>query len=334
MQSPMTPYTYPDLAIAITPGSGPDTSDDIISFKLADTHEPVVIANDLQYQPAGLRTCSTALGIKPDGQPDFTVMTLPQPGPAAAVFSQGRCPSDTTLRGRQCLADGQFQAVAVGSGNSNIFTPNSASAVTRLAALLEHEFGIDAPQILLSLTGTIGVPLPMHCFETGIPHLATTLAEQNLDDASKAILTSDASPKTGSVALGDVVLAGIAKGAGMVEPNMATMLVYLFTNAQLDHAMLQDMLTHAVNASFNRLSIDAETSPSDTVALLSTATMPLSRGQTAHFRQALTALCVKLARDIVSQGEGVTKCIEATVNSPLGLAHAERLAKNRSSTLR
>jgi glutamate N-acetyltransferase/amino-acid N-acetyltransferase len=167
----------------------------------------------------------------------------------------------------------------------------------------------------------------MQCFETGIPHLAATLAEQNLDDASKAILTSDTGPKTGSVALGDVVLAGIAKGAGMVEPNMATMLVYLFTNAQLDHAMLQEMLTHAVNASFNRISIDAETSPSDTVALLSTATVPLAHEQTTHFRQALTALCVKLARDIVSQGEGVTKCIEATVNSPVGLTHAEHLAK-------
>ncbi|ETX03797.1 bifunctional ornithine acetyltransferase/N-acetylglutamate synthase [Candidatus Entotheonella palauensis] len=323
----MQPYMYSDLGIAITPGPGPNTSDDLVSFNLSDTNEPVTIANDLTYQPAGLRTCAAALGIKAGGKLDFTVMTLPQPGPAAAVFSQSRCPSDTTLRGRECLANGQLQAVAIGSGNANIFTPDSTSAVDRLVTLLEREFGIDAPQILLSLTGRIGVPLPMQCFETGIPHLAKTLCEQNLDAASQAILTSDTGPKTGSVALGDVVLAGIAKGAGMVEPNMATILVYLFTNAQLDHALLQDMLHHAVNASFNRLSIDAETSPSDTVALLSTATTPLPPRQIAHFRQALTALCVKLARDMASQGEGVTKCIEATVNSPLGLPHAERLAK-------
>ncbi len=288
----MQPYMYPDLGIAITPGSGPDTSADIVSFRLTDTQEPVGIANDLTYQPAGLQTCATTLGIKPNGQPDFTVMTLPQPGPAAAVFSQSRCLSDTVLRGRECLADGQLQAVAVGSGNSNIFTPDGASDVTRIAALLEGEFGIDASRILLSLTGVMGVPLPMQCFETGIPHLATTLKEQNLDAASKAILTSDTSPKTGSVTLGDVVLAGIAKGSGMVEPNMATILVYLFTNAQLDPAMLQEMLAHAANASFNRISIDGETSPGDTVALLSTATAPLAREQTAHFRQALTALCV------------------------------------------
>ncbi len=323
----MQPYTYPDLGIAITPGPGPDTNDDIVSTRLAQIQETVAIANHLKYQPAGLRTGSAHFGIKPDGQPDFTIMALPQPGPAAAVFSQSRCPSDTTLRGRQCLANGQLQAVAVGSGNANIFTPDSTSAVTRIATVLARELGIDAPQILLSLTGAIGVPLPVPCFENGIPHLAQALVEHNLDDASNAILTTDAGPKTASVALGDVVLAGIAKGAGMVEPNMATMLVYLFTNAQLEHAMLQDMLTHAVNASFNRLSIDAETSPSDTVALLSTATTPLSRHQTAHFRQALTALCVKLARDIVSQGEGATKCIEATVHSPLGRHHAERLAK-------
>ncbi len=285
------------------------------------------IANDLTYQPAGIRACAANLGIKADGQSDFTVITLPQPGPAAAVFSQSRCPSDTVLRGRECLADGQLQAVAVSSGNANVFTPGSTSAVARIAALVEGEFGVQAPDILLSLTGVIGVPLPMTPFENGIPHLAATLQEQNLDDAAKAILTTDIGPKTGSVAMGDIVLAGIAKGAGMVEPNMATMLVYLFTNAQLDSATLQEMLADAVNVSLNRLSIDSDTSTSDTVALLSTATQPLSPEQTQHFRQALTALCVKLTRDIVSQGEGVTKMIEATVESPCGLDHAQRLAK-------
>ncbi len=108
---------------------------------------------------------------------------------------------------------------------------------------------------------------------------------------------------------------------------MATMLVYFFTNAQLDHAVLQTMLTDAVNVSLNRLSIDSDTSTSDTVALLSIATLPLSPEQTTHFQQALTALCIKLTRDIVSQGEGVTKMIEATVTSPYGLDHAQRLAK-------
>lgn len=323
----MQPYDYPDLGISITPGPGPDTCDDIVSFHLAGTHEAVHVANDLTHQPAGIRACAASIGIKPDGQPDFTVITLPQPGPAAAVFSQSRCPSDTVIRGRQCLADGQLQAVAVSSGNANVFTPGSASAVARIATLLEGEFGIQAPDILLSLTGVIGVPLPMQPFEAGILHLAAALQEKNLDDAAGAILTTDSGPKTGSVAIGNIVLAGIAKGAGMVEPNMATMLVYLFTNAQLDSAMLQEMLTGAVNVSFNRLSIDTDTSTSDTVALLSTATLPLSHEQTAPFRQALTALCVKLTRDIVSQGEGVTKMIEATVDSPHGLDHAERLAK-------
>jgi glutamate N-acetyltransferase/amino-acid N-acetyltransferase len=322
----MQPYTYPDLGIDIAPGLGLNTSDDIVSFRLADTRTSVAVANDLRYQPAGLRTCSPTLGIKPDGRPDFTVITLPQPGPAAAVFSQSRCLSDTSLRGRQCLADGQLQAVAVGSGNSNIFTPDSTADVNRIAILLEREFGIEASQILLSLTGVIGVLLPMSCFEAG------TQSSNNPERAksrcsSRAILTSDADPKAGSVALGEVVLAGIAKGTGMVEPNMATILVYLFTNAQLEHAMLQDMLGHAVNASFNRMRIDAESSPGDTVALLSTATVSLSREQTVHFRQALTALCVKLARDIVSQGEGATTCIEATVNSPWSLVHANHLAK-------
>lgn len=185
----MQPYNYPELGLSITPGPGPDTSDDLVHFNLAGTHEPVRIANDLTFQPAGIRACATSIGIKPDGQPDFTVVTLPQPGPAAAVFSQSRCPSDTVLRGRKCLANGQLQAVAVSSGNANVYTPDSASVVARIATLVSDTFQVDDPDVLLSLTGVIGVPLPLSPFEHSVPHLTTALQEQNLDAAAKAILT-------------------------------------------------------------------------------------------------------------------------------------------------
>ncbi len=321
-------HVYQDLGIAIQPGPGGNTADDIVSFTLAGTNEQVRIANDLRHQPEGIRTCACSLGIKANGRPDFTVITLPQPGKAAAVFSQSRCASYSVLRNRDCITDGALQAVAVNSGNANVLTPNGMQDLTRIAQLLEAEFHIPAEHTLISQTGTIGVPLPMALFAVGIPHLAKTLRERHLKAASEAILTTDSGPKVASVALGDIVLAGIAKGAGMVEPNMATMLAYFFTNAQLDAAVLQEALTDAVNASFNCTSIDAATSTSDTVALLSTGALPLQDNQALHVRQALTAMSVKLARDIVSQGEGVTKIMEVTVDSDVSVAYSQRLAKN------
>jgi N-acetylglutamate synthase/N-acetylornithine aminotransferase len=121
---------YDDLGVSIEPGCGPDTTDDLVSFALTDTDERVNIVNSLRYQPDGILTCVTTLGIKPSGKPDFTVITLPQPGAAAAVMSQNRCPSYAVLRNRECMADGTLQAIAVGSGNANVFTPNGGQAIT------------------------------------------------------------------------------------------------------------------------------------------------------------------------------------------------------------
>lgn len=320
-------HAYHDLGITITPGPGTNTADDIVSFTLPGMDEQVAIANSLCHQPAGIHTCACSLGVKQSGKLDFTVITLPHPGPAAAVFSQSRCCSYSVLRNRSCLVDGQLQAVAVNSGNANVFTPNGMHDLARIAQLLEQEFGIAAEHTLISLTGWIGRPLPMEVFEAGIPHLAQTLHEHNLDAASEAILTTDIGPKVASVALGDIVIAGIVKGAGMVEPNMATMLAYFFTNAQLSASCLQELLADAVNASFNRLSIDADTSMNDTVALLSTGECPLQDQQIDAVRQALTAMTVKLVRDMASQGEGVTKIMEVAVDSDASVDYSQRLAK-------
>ena len=318
---------YNDLGITITPGSGSNTSDDLVSFKLAGTGDVATITNDLRYQPDGVQACATSLGVKSSGQLDFTVIMLPHSGSAAAVFSQSRIGSDCVVRNRACISDGALQAVAVSSGNANVFTPNGRRDVDRIAQLLEQEFQIPPEHLLISQTGLIGVPVPIDKFEAGIPHLAATLEPRNLDAASQAILTSDLSPKVASIALGDLVIAGIAKGSGMVEPNMATMLAYFFTNARVTPDALQAALTEAVNASLNCISIDGDMSTNDTAAILSTHALPLSEMQTAQFRQALTALCVKLARDLVSQGEGVTKMMEVTVDSDVSSEYSQRLAK-------
>jgi glutamate N-acetyltransferase/amino-acid N-acetyltransferase len=291
-------HVYDDLGITITPGPGPDTADDIVSFTLPGMDEQITIANSLCHQPSGIRTCACSLGIKKSGKLDFTVITLPHPGQAAAVFSQ-----------------------------SHVFTPNGMHDLTRIAQLLEQEFGIAAEHTLISQTGWIGRPLPMEVFEAGIPHLAQTLHEHNLDAASEAILTTDSGPKVASVALGDIVIAGIVKGAGVVELNMATMLACFFTNAQLSASCLQELLVSGTNTSFNRLSIDADTSMNDTVALLSTGERPIQDRQLDDVRQALTAMTVKLVRDMASQGEGVTKMIKVMVDSDVSVDYAQRIAK-------
>ncbi len=318
---------YDDLGITIEPGPGPDTTDDQVSFALPGSTQQAIIHNDLQHQPAGIQTCATSLGLKKSGKLDFTVITLPQPGTAAAVFSQSRCPSYAALRNRACLANGTLQALAINSGNSNIFTPNGIEDLKRISELLEAEFNIAADHTLISQTGVMCVPLPMAPFESGIPALSRTLRDHNLEGAAEAIMTSDISPKVASLEIDGLVLTGIAKGAGMVEPNMATILVYFFTNAQVDATFLKQTLVDAVEISFNRLSIDAATSPGDTVAIVSTGTHPLASLQKRQFSQALTALSVKLARDIVSQGEGVTKTLEVTVDSDSSLAYSQRVAK-------
>lgn len=321
------PHIYHELGITITPGSGPNSTDDIVNFTLPRTGEPVAIANSLRDQPTGIRTCACSLGIKKSGKPDFTVITLPYPSQAAAVFSQSRCHSDSVARNRSCLADGTLQAIAVSSGNANVFTPNGMQDLNRIAQLLEQEFHIATEQILISQTGWIGRPLPMALFETGIPHLAPTLRESNLEAASRAILTTDRAPKVASVAFGDVVIAGIAKGGGMVEPNMATMLAYFFTNVRLNASCLQELLSAAVNVSFNRLSIDGDMSMNDTVALVSTGEQPLRDSRVEDFRQALTAMMVKLVRDMASQGEGVTRMMEVAVDSDVSTDYSQRIAK-------
>lgn len=318
---------YDDLDITIEPGPGPDTTDDHVSFALPGSTHQVIIDNSLQHQPAGLQTCATSLGLKRIGRPDFTVVTLPKPAAAAAVFSQNRCPSYAVLRNRECIADGTLQALAVNSGNANIFTPNGRQDLSRIADLLEAEFGIAAEHTLISQTGVVCAPLPMDRFEDGIPHLSHTLQDRNLEAAAEAILTSDIGPRVASVEVDGLILSGIAKGSGMVEPNMATILVYLFTNAQIDSAFLQEALVGAVDVSFNRLSIDAAMSPGDTVAILSTGTHPLNSLQKRQFSQTLKALSVKLARDIVSQGEGVTKTLEVTVDSDHSRQYAQQVAK-------
>lgn len=316
---------YEDLSLSIESAERDDTLEDTVTVTL-ESGQKITVQNNLKEQP-DLLTCASTLGIKESGKPDFTVMCLEKPGAAAGLFTRNRCPSVTVLRNRECLKDGKAQLIAINSGNANVFTPSGERDLSEIVSLISSEFGVDENQILMCSTGVIGVPLPMDKFRKGIPGLRKNLKQKNLDAAADAIITTDRYAKSASIKVGDALIVGIAKGAGMIEPNMATMLVYLYTNVTLSSAELDQHLRAVVSNSFNSISIDSDTSTSDSVILASTEEIPSSAITPGDFRRALSALCVKLSRDIVSQGEGVTKILECSVRSETSVEFSRQVAK-------
>lgn len=316
---------YTEHHISVESSSRDDTLADTVSVTL-ENGSAVTVSNTLAVEPK-LLTCGTTLGIKESGKPDFTVMRLNKPAATVGVFTKNRCPSVTVLRNKNCLLKGTAQLIAVNSGNANVFTPSGEKDLGEVVSLISKEFEVAEDQIIMCSTGVIGVPLPMDLFRRGIPGLKSSLRENNLKSAAEAIITTDRFAKSASIQVGDVTIAGIAKGAGMIEPNLATMLVYLFTNVAIPTEKLGAYLREACAKAFNCISIDSDTSTSDTVILSSSEEVPESSISKEDFCRALTALCVKLARDIVSQGEGVTKILECCVESDTSIDFSKQVAK-------
>lgn len=316
---------YPETFIQIESADRDDTLADAVSVTLEDGRV-IPVSNTLDAQPT-LSCCTTTLGIKESGKSDFTVMRLDKPGACAGVFTKNRCPSVTVIRNKTCLNDGKAQLIAVNSGNANVFTPNGEADLKEIVTLISKEFAVEENQILMCSTGVIGVPLPMDVFRKGVPGLKGKLSRNTLQNSAEAIITTDRYAKVASIKVGDVLISAIAKGAGMIEPNLATMLVYIFTNVSIPSERLAEHLREACERSFNCISIDSDTSTSDSVIITSTEELPESAVKASDFSRALTALCVKLSRDIVSQGEGVTKILECCVDSETSVAFSEQVAK-------
>ena len=304
-----------------------DPSEDVVSMHSRSLQREVRVEGSLVHQPDGIRCAAVAAGIKYEGVLDFTVIKLDAPGTAAAVFTKSLCPSYAVVYGREALANGRAQVLTVLSKNANVFTPHGEADTRAMAGWLSKELGVDPNDIVPSCTGVIGVPLPMDKVKAAIRGVAGKLRPGALDDAARAILTTDRGPKVASVRIGDLVVCAIAKGAGMLEPNMATMLVYLFTNADVDGSTLRSILTEATERTFNSLTVDSDTSTSDTVAIFSTRGVALDEAGGEDFRDAVRALSIKLARDIVAQSEGATKLIDCTVRIDSSPADAKIMAK-------
>jgi glutamate N-acetyltransferase/amino-acid N-acetyltransferase len=287
----------------------------------------VQLTPTLTHQPEGLTSAALKAGIKYPDTFDIGVVRLPSRGPAAGIFTKNRCASPAVHIDRQHLADGHAQGLIVLSKNANLFTPTDHADALAVMEAVSAKTGIALSDTLISCTGVIGVQLPMPRIQDALQQLPSALRPGLIDEVSEAILTTDKRSKVCSVRFGDVVLCGMAKGAGMIEPNMATMLVYFFTNLNLPSELLGQILKETSDRTFNSISVDTDTSTSDSVIVFSTGTVEPTDALIEDFRRALHACSAKLSRDIVYQAEGASKLIETTITGARTAEHARQVAK-------
>ncbi len=254
------------------------------------------------------------IGIK-DETLDFGGILSDKPCQAAGVFTRSTMPGAPILVGKEHLRNGELQAVIVNSKNANVATGlQGVEDSRRICRLVGEALGIEAEMVLPSSTGVIGHRLPIEVIVQGCRTLNEDFGktEGHVERFARSIMTTDTRRKLVSAKVGRATVLGIAKGAGMIEPNMATMLCYFMTDADVSSSRLQSMLQRAVNKSFNRISVDTDTSTSDTVVILANGLAgPVDLDV---FEETLSEMAVYLAKEIARDGEGATKLIELTVS--------------------
>ena len=268
------------------------------------------------------------LGIK-DETPDFGVIASDCKCSAAGVFTKNNITGAPVIIGREHIQDGQLQAIVVNSKIANVATGQSGiKDAKNMCRWTAFSLGIAPEQVLPSSTGIIGKRLPVGKIQAGcesIPEKLGTTTE-HIENFARAIMTTDTNPKWRCESIGNATLLGVAKGAGMIEPDMATMLSYFVTDASLSSVLLQKMLHRVVNKSFNRISIDTDTSTSDTVIVLANGLA--GEVDAEKFEEAFTRISVNLAKEIARDGEGSKKLIELTVSGAESQQMALQIAKS------
>jgi len=279
----------------------------------------------LPAYPQGYLSLAKNIGIK-DETLDFTVVYSTVRAAAAGMFTQSLFCGAPVIVGREHLADGHLQALVVNSKNANVATGKEGVENSReITRLVARELGVAAEDVLPSSTGVIGQQLPIEKFRAELVGLRDQLKPEDLGAAAQAIMTTDTRPKARARRVGSAVLAGMAKGSGMIEPNMATMLSFLFTDAAIPPDTLKPMLRQAVAQSFNRVSVDTDTSTSDTVVIMANGLA--GEVDLAEFQTGLDEMCIELAKEIARDGEGATKLLEVVVTSARDDQQAKRVAK-------
>jgi glutamate N-acetyltransferase/amino-acid N-acetyltransferase len=287
---------------------------------------------------AGVRFATAEAGIKYRNRTDVLLAVFDQGTEVAGVFTRSRCPSAPVDWCRAALGGTRPRALLVNSGNANAFTGKRGRETTRLSArMVADVVGCRPKEVFLASTGVIGEPLDPAKFAGVLNETAARLADRPWIDAASAIMTTDTFPKgaTRRVALGDgfVTINGIAKGAGMIAPDMATLLAFVFTDAPVAAPVLQSLLSRSVRGTFNAITVDGETSTSDTLLVFSTGMAEgAPRIATATdrrlgvFRQAFEDLLLDLAHQVVRDGEGARKFVEVRVKGAVSQPSARRIA--------
>jgi glutamate N-acetyltransferase / amino-acid N-acetyltransferase len=274
--------------------------------------------------PRGFRCASTNCGLK-QSAPDLALFFSEAAASAAAIFTLNQFPGAPVIVGRELIKKQRLQAIVVNSRVSNVGTGEAGlENARRMGAAAAQELGISSDLVLMSSTGVIGVPLPIEKIERGLAGMKQQLQDDPLVGAT-GIMTTDTHPKALSISAGNATITIIAKGSGMIEPNMATMLCYIMTDAAVDAASLDEMLRRCAHTSLNMLSVDSDTSTSDTCVILANS---LAGAVDANiFEKALQAAMTRITEILARDGEGATKLLRVHVNGAADETEARMIAK-------
>jgi glutamate N-acetyltransferase / amino-acid N-acetyltransferase len=308
-------------------GAVPSTD---LTFRSRDEHRAWLASQ--AALPRGFRVGNARFEFTPKEAPKpakmtLTLIALDRPtAEFAAVFTKNAFPGAPIIVGRRRLAEPRLGAILVNNKISNVCAPGGVEASESVCAATARLLGLAPTEVLPSSTGVIGWGLPVDAMLAALPQAQAALAGGSILPAAEGIVTTDLYPKIRRADLpGGGSLVGIAKGAGMIEPNLATMLVYVLTDVAVPRDTLRAMLTRVADETFNRISIDSDTSTSDTVALVSSSQVPCR--DLAAFESALRRVCADLAEDVVRNGEGVRHVIRVRLAGAPDARMAVQLGK-------
>ncbi len=286
---------------------------------------PCLDSSDMPLCPKGFRSVILNLGIK-DETKDFVCILSASPCAAAGVFTQSRFAGPSVTLSREHLASGNVRGIVALSKNANVANgvageEDAKAVVSSVAA----ELSLPAEAFVLASTGVIGRRYPLERILSGVKGLASKMGPADFFEASRGIMTTDTVQKFASIRIGDAVLTGIAKGVGMIEPNMATLLTFFFTDAAIAREDLDRIFRRVMDRTFNCLSIDTDTSTSDSAAIL--ANGEAGKVDLAAFEKGLEEVAVCLVRKIARDGEGATKLLVVKTDRARDYAQAKEVAK-------
>ena len=281
--------------------------------------------------PSGYRAAGIQTGVKESGAKDLALVYSTRPANAAAVYTTNKVQGAPIAIDREHLADGKARAVILNSGNANVCNGDvGLDHARRMCALTASELGLQTEEVLVCSTGLIGVSLPIAKIEAGIPHIVAALSEDGGATAAEAIMTTDTVPKSCAVEVeleaGRAVVGVMAKGAAMIAPNMATMLAVVTTDAAVPSGPLQELLSQAIQRTFNCITVDGDMSTSDTVILMANGDgAALGERDCARLYEGIEYACRQMAQAIARDAEGSSKLITIAVRGAATEAEARQV---------